>query len=1243
MKVIKRIVAFMLLSSVSLVGLAAEDRHIVFIHGLSDNGTLWDEMTNLMVRTGFVKRENAVVIDYRDNTSKFPWGGGNTPIEDIGDIVNRQIEGHYFRQGRERPSKHDFIVHSMGGLVLRSMVDTFRIRRNQIGRVVTLATPHYGQDCTSVNTQVNQMDYGSVFMWNLANSEFINGSDVLSVVGVGDRVVDYYAAALNGTHVAYVNKSHCASSNADETAPAICKCGDGEIDIVYRLICAFIGSGTVLNGDRTVPADNSGAILMQIVDAKMNPVVYSSKNIVKSIVGERTGNLSKFNNQSADEPEKAWLSGIVAPARPTTSGWIVKQGGGLAVDSYRFTFNKSKDKVFDEFTTEKSYQVENGRTTVTQIPAENTKPLDFVFLIDSTGSMGSSINSVKNNAKRLIEEKLANGARNCRVAVADYRDYPMSPYGDSGDYVFKLRCGFTTNATAAISALNTISADGGADTPEAVYSALANAIAMDWRPNAVKTIMLMCDAGPHDPEPWAPYYSKSKIIEMAKTLKVDDDDTESGIDDTYAGTKLAKTTSLKAARMVAAKAGESGIIGGVSIYPVLTSSSSSLRATFQDLATETEGKVIDSGSYSSVADAVTEVIEQSVAANGFETEIVTVRETAGSVSVRVFGGSTADAASIGYQVIAGSAVNGKDFTAAEGVQRLTWAEGERSYKTITIPVTEDAGTSNDKFFSIILCNPSGMGLGSINVCRINLLDRNSDGVFRVGDVYVQGLSRNSEMGTVSGSGFCSAGTPRTLTATATSGYVFTSWENGSMASRRSVSAADASSNAVDGVATYVASFIALADLPVPTIESSGVVTGIVGQAVSWGLDYYSMSEATITCAGLPAGFTFADGVISGTPAKSGTSTLTFTARNAKGETSVSMTFVFIRDPSAPYLAEEGNEGEFDAKSGAMTYAGYLLDASGNLAGTILVKAAKANARSGVSKITATVQPMNGRKLTFKGETTDGRSVSVKAGNLTAVLTLGVDGMTGKFGDYAIDGSRNIFASKNSDEKSTANAVLGKWKAINAVWDGGSLSVAIAAKGKAKVAGTLSDGTKVSAKGQLVIGTEWLCIPVVWAKQKANLAFMLWMGKDGNDVMIEGLDNATVGQPAALKGGAAFRMDISALTSILGDSTYGTYLPSGIAVEQKGTKWLVANGAKAGRVQLGKDGNVDAKKAGANASGLKLTYKVKDGTFKGSFKAYANVRGKPTATTVRVTGVMIGDKGYGVATIAKKGSVTVAIE
>ena len=70
--------------------------------------------------------------------------------------------------------------------------------------------------------------------------------------------------------------------------------------------------------------------------------------------------------------------------------------------------------------------------------------------------------------------------------------------------------------------------------------------------------------------------------------------------------------------------------------------------------------------------------------------------------------------------------------------------------------------------------------------------------------------------------------------------------------------------------------------------------------------------------------------------------------------------------------------------------------------------------------------------------------------------------------------------------------------------------------------------------------------------------------------------------------------------------------------------------------------MDEAKAGENPSGLKLTYKAKDGTFKGSFKAYADVGGKPKATTVRVTGVLVEGVGYGMATV-QGGSAPVTIE
>ena len=130
----------------------------------------------------------------------------------------------------------------------------------------------------------------------------------------------------------------------------------------------------------------------------------------------------------------------------------------------------------------------------------------------------------------------------------------------------------------------------------------------------------------------------------------------------------------------------------------------------------------------------------------------------------------------------------------------------------------------------------------------------------------------------------------------------------------------------------------------------------------------------------------------------------------------------------------------------------------------------------------------------------------------------------------------------------------------------------------------------------------------------------------------------MGKPGTLKSGAEFHMD-----EVLGEAKYAKYLPDGLAVAQNGTKWIVAGGAKAGKVQLAKDGTVDATKLLDNPSALKLTYTAKTGAFKGSFKVYSDVNGKPKGVTVNGTGVLVDGVGYGAATIKKVGSVSVTIK
>ena len=340
---------------------------------------------------------------------------------------------------------------------------------------------------------------------------------------------------------------------------------------------------------------------------------------------------------------------------------------------------------------------------------------------------------------------------------------------------------------------------------------------------------------------------------------------------------------------------------------------------------------------------------------------------------------------------------------------------------------------------------------------------------------------------------------------------------------------------------------------------------------------------------------------------------------------------------------------------ASTYDGYLYDAAGNVKGTIQVKVGKPNAKTKLASVKAVVVGLDGKKKNLKAAEkgkaeilADGTTTIPLVGGDACEVKLGAHGMSGTYGDYEIDGGLNVFTSKDAADKAVATAALNQWRgAVNVAWREDAtgrvppyhtLTVMIAAKGKAKVAGTLADGAKVSATSQLVVGEDWCCVPVAYAKRGVNLAFNVWLPKvaTGRDTpSVVGLGDAVVGKPGTLRAGAAF-----CLGAVLGDAKYADYLPDGMAVVQSGTKWTLP---KAGKVQLAKDGTVDEAKLGGNPSALKLTYKAADGTFKGSFKAYADVNGKPKATTVNVTGVLVDGTGYGTAAVKKAAVAPVTIE
>ncbi|MFA5293590.1 MAG: right-handed parallel beta-helix repeat-containing protein, partial [Phycisphaerae bacterium] len=217
----------------------------------------------------------------------------------------------------------------------------------------------------------------------------------------------------------------------------------------------------------------------------------------------------------------------IAENRVTSADFTIANGGGI-YGSYGSTTDVNNSILWGNIANEGSQiavgsgdpafpLISDVNITFSDIQDPNqtaASALDVVILIDTTGSMGGVLDSVKTAAADIVD-RIAQNTSDYRIAVVDYRDFPIAPYGAPGiDYTSKDDIEFTTNRTAVQNAINAITLGAGADWEESVYSALMHCIDANslgnWRvdDNVKKIIILMGDAPPHDPEPNTAYTLK---------------------------------------------------------------------------------------------------------------------------------------------------------------------------------------------------------------------------------------------------------------------------------------------------------------------------------------------------------------------------------------------------------------------------------------------------------------------------------------------------------------------------------------------------------------------------------------------------------------------------------------------------------------------------------------------------------------------------------------------------------------
>jgi HYR domain/von Willebrand factor type A domain len=119
---------------------------------------------------------------------------------------------------------------------------------------------------------------------------------------------------------------------------------------------------------------------------------------------------------------------------------------------------------------------------------------DIVFMADTTGSMGSSIANVRNNASAILGQ-IQSAQPTAQFAVAEYKDVDAT-----SPFPYRVDQQLTANAADVVTGINAWAAGGGGDEAEAWIGALGKIPStIDFRPDGTKVLVMFGDAPSHDP------------------------------------------------------------------------------------------------------------------------------------------------------------------------------------------------------------------------------------------------------------------------------------------------------------------------------------------------------------------------------------------------------------------------------------------------------------------------------------------------------------------------------------------------------------------------------------------------------------------------------------------------------------------------------------------------------------------------------------------------------------------------
>ncbi len=220
---------------------------------------------------------------------------------------------------------------------------------------------------------------------------------------------------------------------------------------------------------------------------------------------------------------------------------------------------------------------------------------DIAFVVDTTGSMSDDIASVKAQATSIINSIFdpARGLENSRIAVVGYNDPSTRTFLEFTDHEET-----DDRKSAALSAINSLSASGGGDFPEMVYSGLLRALdgrAGEWSEDALaRRIFVFGDAPAKDT------HLLDDVLRLARDLdvSVSAETRSEALSDEVTKTTLSVTSK-----------GAEGDTLSVEIFTIVIGTDPTTRDEFAALAEETGGEALSSADATEIADVLFDAIQ----------------------------------------------------------------------------------------------------------------------------------------------------------------------------------------------------------------------------------------------------------------------------------------------------------------------------------------------------------------------------------------------------------------------------------------------------------------------------------------------------------------------------------------------------------------------------------------------------------------------------------------------------------